>query len=106
MCDHFSADAIGVSYERVEPDPSINMHQGIMNQTFSHHAASSCRMGPAGDRDYCVDSRFRVNGVENLRVVDDSVLPRLPGAFPNGPTFTISRQAYRMIVEDDQASLV
>ena len=83
-------DAVGTPYERIEPDPSVDMRQAIVDQAFSHHAASSCRMGPAGRRNYCVDSKFRVNGVDNLRVVDASVLPWLPGAMPNGPIFTIS----------------
>ena len=64
-----------------------------------HHASSSCRMGPVGDRSSCVDSKFRVHGVDNLRVVDASVFPRVPGAMPNGPTFTISRKAYEVILE-------
>ncbi|KAM0722724.1 hypothetical protein Q7P37_002165 [Cladosporium fusiforme] len=93
-------DATGIPYTQVSPDPEIDLRQGIMDQSFSHHAACSCRMGPAGNRDYCVDSRFRVNGVDGLRVVDASVFPRIPGAMPNGPTFTISQKAYRTIVED------
>lgn len=96
-------DAVGIPYTRIEPDPEIDMRQAIMDQSFSHHAASSCRMGPAGDKDYCVDSRFRVNGIDNLRVVDASVLPRIPGAMPNGPTFTISRKAFETILEDARA---
>jgi len=71
-----------------------------MDESFSRHAASSCRMGPAGDGAYCVDSKSRVNGVDSLRVVNASVFPRLPGAIPNGPTFTISRKAFETIVEN------
>jgi choline dehydrogenase len=93
-------DATGVPYEVVYPDPSVDIRQGIKDLTFSHHATSSCRMGPAGDRDYCVDSKFRVNGVDNLRVVDASIFPRSPGGMPNGPTFTISRKAYEVITQD------
>jgi choline dehydrogenase len=78
----------------------VELKQAIMDEAFSHHATSSCRMGPAGDKDYCVDSKFRVNGVKNLRVVDASVFPRVPGAMPNGPTFTISRKAFKAILED------
>ncbi|PVI04817.1 GMC oxidoreductase [Periconia macrospinosa] len=93
-------DAAGISYTRTEPDPAISWDQGVMDQTFGHHATSSCRMGPAGDKEYCVDSKFRVNGVSNLRVVDASVFPRVPGAMPNAPTFTISRKAFHTILED------
>lgn len=94
-------DATGLPYTVVAPNPQVEMEQALMDEAFSHHATSTCRMGPAGDRDYCVDSKFRVNGVDNLRVVDASVFPRVPGAMPNGPTFTISRKAFETILEDN-----
>jgi choline dehydrogenase len=93
-------DDAGVPYKMLAPNPEVELKQAIMDEAFSHHATSSCRMGPAGDKDYCVDSKFRVNGVKNLRVVDASVFPRVPGAMPNGPTFTISRKAFKAILED------
>lgn len=93
-------DAVGIPYRVLYPDPKIDMRQGIKDMAFSHHATSSCRMGPKGHKDYCVDSKFRVNGVEKLRVVDASVLPRVPGGMPNAPTFTISRKALEVILKD------
>lgn len=93
-------DEAGVPYTVLSPNPEADIRQEIMSLAFSHHASSSCRMGPAGHKDYCVDSKFRVNGVDSLRVVDASVLPRVPGAMPNGPTYTISRKAYEAILED------
>jgi choline dehydrogenase len=94
-------DDAGIPYEVVSPNPEVDMKQGIMDEAFSHHATSTCRMGPVGDKNYCVDSKFRVNGVKNLRVVDASVFPRVPGAMPNGPTFTISRKAFKTILENN-----
>jgi choline dehydrogenase len=93
-------DDVGLPYTVVAPNPEVEMKQALMDEAFSHHATSSCRMGPAGDRDYCVDSKFRVNGVDNLRVVDASIFPRVPGAMPNGPTFAISRKAFETILEN------
>lgn len=93
-----SFDEVGIPYTVLSPDPTIDRKQAIMDRAYSHHATSSCRMGPKGHRDYCVDSEFRVNGVDNLRVVDASVFPRVPGAMPNGPTFTISRKALEVIL--------
>ncbi|KAH7091519.1 hypothetical protein FB567DRAFT_577381 [Paraphoma chrysanthemicola] len=95
-----SYDNVGVPYTVVSPNPDVETNQALMDEAFSHHATSSCRMGPPGDRNSCVDSTFRVNGVDSLRVVDASVFPRVPGAMPNGPTFTISRKAYEAILED------
>ncbi|KAK7421136.1 hypothetical protein QQZ08_010066 [Neonectria magnoliae] len=83
----------------VEPHPEIDMKQAIKDEAFSHHASSTCRMGPAGDKNYCVDSEFKVNGVEGLRVVDASVFPRSPGGFPAAPTFMISQKAFELIVK-------
>jgi choline dehydrogenase-like flavoprotein len=35
------------------------------------------KMGKAGEKDACVDSDFKVVGIENLRVADMSVVPVL-----------------------------
>jgi choline dehydrogenase len=92
-------DATGIPYEVVLP-PRDNKAQSIMDETFSHHASSSCRMGPknATGAEACLDSEFRVKGVKALRVVDASAWPRVPGAFPNGPTFTMSMKAAEVIL--------
>jgi choline dehydrogenase len=85
----------------VHPDPTIDIRQAVMDQTFSHHATSSCSIGAANDTvNSCVDARFRVHGVDGLRVVDASVFPRVPGAFPVLPTFMVSEKATDVILED------
>ncbi|KAF2734826.1 alcohol oxidase [Polyplosphaeria fusca] len=93
-------DSIGTNYTVVLPNPEIDMRQALKDEAFSHHAVSSCRIG-TNATDSCVDSKFRVHGVDNLRIVDASVFPRAPGAMPNGPTFTISRKAFETIMEGD-----
>ncbi|KAL2692555.1 hypothetical protein Neosp_002965 [[Neocosmospora] mangrovei] len=68
-------------------------------QSFGHHATSSCAIGAADDPMAVVDSKFRVHGVKNLRVVDASVFPHVPGAFPVLPTFIISDKASQDIIK-------
>lgn len=52
-----------------------------------------------GTRDF-LDSRFRVRGVSNMRVVDASVFPRIPGFFTIVPIYLISEKATDVILED------
>jgi choline dehydrogenase len=56
----------------------------IFNNVGSYcHALGTARMGPDGDPGAVVDQYCRVRGVENLWVVDASVMPVIPRAVPN-----------------------
>ncbi|KAI2610681.1 putative GMC oxidoreductase [Hypoxylon fragiforme] len=72
-------------------------------QTYSHHAASTCGIGPADDEMAVLDSKFRVHGVKNLRVVDASSFPAAIGAFPVCPVFMIAEKATDDILGDAKA---
>lgn len=62
-------------------------------QVFGHHATSTAAIGSDSDRMAVLDSKFRVRGVQGLRVVDASAFPRTPGAFPVICTFMLSEKA-------------
>lgn len=74
--------------------------QWIRDQAFGHHASGTCAIGAAGDRLSVLDSKFRVRGVAGLRVVDGSVFPTPPGAFPVISTFLISEKASEDILDN------
>lgn len=72
----------------------------IKLQVYSHHATSSCAIGGDKNPMAVLDSKFRVRGVEGLRVVDGSALPVVPGAFPVVPTMMISQKATEDVLAD------
>ncbi len=58
----------------------------------SYHPVSTARMGPEGDEGAVVDPQCRVRGLENLRVVDASVMPRVPSANTNLPCIMLAER--------------
>lgn len=64
--------------------------------TTIFHPVGTCAMG----KDGVVDERLRVHGVESLRVVDASIMPRIPSANTNAPTMMIGERASDLIKSD------
>ena len=56
------------------------------------HAAGTCRMGAADDKLAVTDPAGRVRGVDDLRVVDASLMPAVTRANTNIPTIMIAEK--------------
>ena len=62
-----------------------------------HHPLGTCKMGAENDETAVVDPKLRVRGIENLRVVDASVMPDMPGGNINSPVIAIAERASDLI---------
>ena len=62
------------------------------------HPCGTCRMGARQDPGAVVDEQCRVIGVENLRVVDSSIFPRITNGNINAPTLMVAEKAADMIL--------
>ena len=61
------------------------------------HPVSTCAIGRRDDPMAVVDSECRVYGVPGLRVVDASIMPRVPSANTNLPTIMVAERAAELI---------
>lgn len=66
------------------------------------HASGTCKMGPDGDRKAVVDHRLKVRGVQRLRVVDASIMPRMVGGNTMAATIMIGEKGADMILQEWQ----
>jgi len=63
----------------------------------NYEAVGTCRMGH--DELAVVDDRLRVHGIDGLRVVDGSVMPRITTGDPNATIIMIAEKAADMIMD-------
>lgn len=93
-----------ISQGEILPGKNVQSKNDIANfvkdEAWGHHASCSNKMGAKSDRMAVVDSKFRVYGTRNLRVVDASVFPRIPGYFPLTAIYMISEKASDVILAD------
>lgn len=86
-----------------ESDADLDDYIRRYNRT-TYHYSSTCRMAPEDDADGggVVDDELRVYGLENLRVADTSILPRVLGTHLQAPAVAIGEKCASMVLQGKQ----
>ena len=92
----------GLIAEEELPGESVQTDEQLRDfvryHAWGHHASCSCPIGRDDDPMAVLDGDFRVRGVKNLRVVDASVFPRIPGFFIVSSVYMIGEKAADVIL--------
>lgn len=67
----------------------------------SLHISCTCRMS-RNPREGVVDQKLKVHGVENLRIADASVFPKIPSAHTMGPVVMVAERCAEFVKEEWQ----
>ncbi|XKL61999.1 hypothetical protein PGB90_001832 [Kerria lacca] len=65
-----------------------------------HHQCGTCKMGPEWDKNAVVSPRLKVYGIKNLRVIDASIMPIIPGAHTVAGAYMVGEKGADLIKED------
>ena len=95
-------------FKKFEPEefrPGINIQEdeelvkagSLYTQTI-FHPVGTCKMG--NDKNAVVSDQLKVHGIENLRVIDASVMPNITSGNTNAPTIMIAEKGADMILKD------
>ena len=77
-------------------DELLDAARHVGNTTF--HVMGTCRMGPESDTTAVVDDQLRVRGMENLRVIDASIMPAMVSANLNAATMMIGEKGADLVM--------
>jgi len=96
--------------KEVYPGANITSDEHLLDLTYdnldpTHHGTASCAMGKADDPLAVVDSKGRVFGVKNLRLIDSSTMPLTPPGHTMGPTYANAEKLIQDIIDAYEASL-
>ncbi len=80
------------------------LRQFVKDNAWGHHASSTCSILPR-EKNGVLNGNFQVYGTKNLRVVDASVFPRIPGFFIVTSIYMVGEKASDVIIADAEHSV-
>ena len=91
--------------EEYLPGPDVRTDADLLDAagrlgTTIFHPVGTAAMGAASDPRAVLDERLRVRGIDGLRVIDASAMPRITSGNTNSPTLMIAEKGAAMMLAD------
>ena len=91
--------------EEYRPGLHIKDDEELVKEGSNHtqtifHPVGTCKMGK--DENSVVDEKLKVHGIENLRVVDASIMPNITSGNTNAPTIMIAEKGADLILNNQK----
>ena len=80
----------------VSDDDLLNSARKIGQSIY--HLMGTCQMGPKTNRMSVVDHQLKVHGIQNLRVIDASIMPTMVSANLNAAVMMIAEKGADLIL--------
>ena len=89
------------SPEEYRPGIHINDNEELVKEASNHaqtifHPVGTCKMGKGDEA--VVNDKLQAHGIQNLRIVDASIMPNITSGNTNAPTIMIAEKASDMIL--------
>ncbi|WP_162009367.1 GMC family oxidoreductase [Labrenzia sp. CE80] len=92
---------MGNWYENTLMPTTTNLEDYVRKTAGTcYHYAGTCKMGPSSDETAVVAPDLKVHGIENLRVIDASIIPTTVSGNTAGATMMIALKGSRMILAE------
>lgn len=90
--------------EELQPGTAVESDEAMIEDIRKRsstvfHPVSTCRMGPDPAQNV-VDTRLRVHGLQNLRVIDASIFPAVTSGNTNAPAIMVGEKGADLVLAD------
>ena len=87
--------------EELRPGPKFQSDEELVQEgsKFTQtifHPVGTCKMG--NDENAVVNDELKVHGIQNLRIIDASIMPNITSGNTNAPTIMIAEKGADMIL--------
>eukprot|EP01080_Neovahlkampfia_damariscottae_P008416 gene8416-241_t len=91
--------------QEVFPGSSVKSEESIRdyikNELMTlYHPTSTCKMGKSEDKMSVVDSKLKIHGLKNIRIVDASIFPNIISGHTHAPVVMVAEKASDLIKQE------